>query len=178
MTASWPELQQQFSDLKVAARTLRLDRTWGTGTTEHWFTICEDQLAKQRFEALAVLAAQLIQVSGGLDLGDEFSPPPDLLHMWYQVVWHLVGPTNSPMYGQAWNDGKDMGSVFSSSIYKLAEASAVAALKLQALLPPPKPAVRQSFWKRWVVPVWDKFAIPIIVTVVGGLILLWLTTRK
>ena len=79
------------------------------------------------------------------------------------------------MNGEVFSDGKAVGSAFSGRIYKLAEASAVAVLKLQALLPPLQPAVRESFWKRWIYPVWDKVTVPIIVTVVGGLILVWLT---
>jgi hypothetical protein len=171
---TWPELEQQFRALNPAARTLRLDRTWGTGTVERWFTICEDGLARQRFEALATLAAQLLKSSGGPDLGDEFAPASDLLTLWYQAVWKLVGPSETPMFGEAWEDGKARGSVFSGRIYKLAEASAVAALRLQAIFPPPPAptAAGPSFWDKWAVPIIGG----LIVTIVGGVVV-WLLTR-
>lgn len=180
---TWAEVRQQFEDMKVTARTLRLERTWGSGTREErWFTICEDSLARERFEAVAMIAAQLLEASSGLDLGDEFSPAPDQVTHWYQVVWKLVGPSETPMYGTISRDGKSQGSVFSGRIYRLAEASAVAALKLQATLPShpsradvvavPPTTVAQSFWDKWMTPI----VIAVVGTVVGGVIV-WRITR-
>lgn len=78
------------------------------------------------------------------------------------------------MFGTTWEGGKEVGQVFSGRIYKLAEASAVAALKLRATQPaPPKTPEVVVFPSSPPKPtMMDRWIAPAAVTVGGGL-LLW-----
>lgn len=178
---TWQDLEQKFHELEPPLRFARLDAQWGAAG-EHWRVAgAPGPLETRRFEAVAALAGGKLRdslirtVSGPPELRAEGDP----LICWYRGLSQLGGHLKHDFMATQLDDqGRPAGNIFTGTIDRPAEASAVFCLELATRLPEHEvtsgetvasvaPSRLRVFWDKY----GSQVLIGVIVTVVGGLIL-------
>lgn len=129
---SWTELEAQFSELRTTLQFSRLDIQWGDAG-EHWrIAGGADRHIVRRFEALARVAGTKL-INEGVILGVDIDHEPDALTRWYKALRHASGLFRAGTYAQQLTtDGQPGGFIFTGSVDRIAEASAVLCVELAA----------------------------------------------
>jgi predicted nucleotide-binding protein len=130
--SSWIELEAQFSELRTTLQFSRLEIQWGDAG-EHWrIAGGADRHVVRRFEALSRVAGMKL-IDEGPPLGAEIDHEPDPLTRWYRALRHASGLFRAGTYAQQLGtDGQPSGFIFTGSIDRIAEASAVLCVELAA----------------------------------------------
>jgi hypothetical protein len=180
---SWRELESNFRDLEPVLKFTRVDGQWGSAG-DYWSVVgSNDPYPIKRFEAIARIAGEKLRNS----LQETPDPPqdvvgePDPAICWYKGVARISRSMKTDYPGEHFDKkGDSLGFIYTGRIDRIAEASAIFCLELSGTFPEPVPPTvpidKQEMKVSKLRVFWDKYGsqilIGIVVTVVGGIILL------
>lgn len=126
----WLDLEERFRELSEPLREVRLDiQTGAAGEHFRLAGLARAEVIVQ-FQALACIAGDLIQTTGGAAY-ERVDSASDGLTRWYRAVQELTGLQRpGPVAQQLDEQGSPAGFIFTSSVDRIAEASAALCLML------------------------------------------------
>jgi len=183
---TWKEIERRFNELVPLMNGARLDFQWGSVPKNVMVAGCGNSSALDKFYAISALAGQkLMQNMNRIDLEniEELKNENNPVKFWFESLKVFSGKFEPDYLGEQLdrNTGQSMGSIFIGRINKIAEVSSVQCINYSISFPDNiistdtlkstnQEIVKQSFW--------DKYAVPIIVSVIAsviaGIILLFL----
>jgi hypothetical protein len=174
---TWNELEIRFSQLAQEMLGARVDGFWRSNEEVWRVAGYSDSNAKKRFEAIALMAGKKLSevLEAGNDINDEILAENDPIVRWYKGIWKISGNFKRfPTAREEDKNGNVVGYIYGGNILNIVDASATFCLELAAQYPeehpeerePPESSPQDSRFKRLT----DKYAIPIVKTIIGGLI--------
>lgn len=176
--SSWKELDLRFRELIEPLRFTRVDAQWGSAG-EHWHLVgLSNKNAEKRFLALTTMAGnKLLEIlKPGSEIADELIKENDPIKRWYKGLQKISKNFN---YGfvaeEKTENGEHIGYIYTGSIHNVAEASSVFCLELATHYPESNQVMAEQAnkenYNKLVTKIWDKYGVPVITTILGGLLL-------
>lgn len=136
MSSAWRSLERDFRDIPDTFGDLRADWSTQPQIPNDWrLAGGSSREVRDRFEALARLAGNLLASSPGTAgrVSNEILAEADSFTRWLMAVRQLTGRFESGLYGVLRDEsGAFTGNLFTGSIPKVIDASALACLQLAA----------------------------------------------
>lgn len=164
---TWKELAQKFEDLQPSMENARLDYQWGS-IPKIWSLGGCDQITRDRFYTLAKIAGLKLSVLLDKDKHEDLKNEKNFLRFWYYSLKIFSGKFQIQIATvQKDKEGNVIGPVNLGHIYDVAIVSSNMCMEFATMFQSNiSHSKEESKFKNF----YDKYAIPIIVTVIGGLI--------
>jgi hypothetical protein len=135
---TWLDFEHRFRTLAEPLRFLRLDVYWGGSTGEGWHLAAIDRTAAiVEFEALSAIAGDaLVKAFTDSAQNPDWLSDPKSDRRWYRALKELSGAfAFGHIVGEADEDGKKTGTIYSGSINNIVEVSANFCLTMHRKFP-------------------------------------------
>ena len=169
---SWLDIEARFRELASPMRHIRLTSQTGADG-EHWrLAGVYDRVLFEQFENLCRLAGeQLTAVCANDSSYAEILDHSDPLIRWYRALGMQPRAVTNPMSMYSENPDGTRNWSHVGDIEHVPQMAANLCLRLHGTHPISSEIAEAS----WVAQIWDKYAMPILIAVVSGLILALLT---
>ncbi len=170
-TYSWKELSIFFDELSPKMLNSRLDYQWGS-VPSNWslVTYC-DNYTRDRFITLVQISGtKLKELMNDKHNIEELKKEKDPVRFWYYALKNFSTAFKTDLIAQHKdNEGINLGNIYIGSIYNVAKISANLCMQFSIKYPDHKIKELSNIIDKKEL-FWEKYAVPIIITVVGGLI--------
>ena len=174
---SWKELESRFNELSPQMTGARMDVQWGSVPKRFSIVGCGNMNALDKYYAISSIAGKKLLDSmkkSDIENNDELKNENNPIMFWLKALKEFSGRFEPEYLGQQ-NDmitGESLGAIYIGRIYNITDVSAIQCINYSFSYPEKQTAdidktkveniIKQSFW--------DKYLVPIIVSVIASLI--------
>jgi hypothetical protein len=138
---NWSKLQTEFDALSEGLKNYRVDYQWGVAGVIYRLAGGVSSDSTRRFKVLADIAGKKLQELPNGTLNKSVIDAPDPESQWYETLRHHSDAFKFGFVGHQTNDaGDNLGNIFTGSVDRPADSSALVCLKFSEFPTVTKPS--------------------------------------